>query len=83
MVKPISCDLHDYLEIACIYHYELKVTLRNGTSLVGIARTTLTLPSKEEVLQLDTHSEVTDVFMHELAQVDVLTARAKFQTLSF
>ncbi|MFU5691769.1 Rho-binding antiterminator, partial [Pseudomonas aeruginosa] len=27
---PIACDLHDYLEIACLYRYRLLLELEDG-----------------------------------------------------
>ena len=28
--RPIACDLHDYLEIACLYRYRLLLELEDG-----------------------------------------------------
>ena len=33
----LSCDLHDYIEIACMYQYSLKIVLRNGDMQLGKA----------------------------------------------
>mgnify|MGYP000812055152 FL=1 len=30
---PIDCDLHDYLEVACLYHYWLRIELTDGTCM--------------------------------------------------
>jgi Rho-binding antiterminator len=59
--KPIDCDLHDYVEIACLHHYRLLIELANGTHFNAKAVTTRTAASKEEFLVLEgneTHSEV-------------------------
>ncbi len=39
--RPINCGLYDYLEIACLYHYDLDIKLRDGTLLKCAAQTTL------------------------------------------
>ena len=31
--RPIPCDIHDYLEIACMANIELRLTLRSGETL--------------------------------------------------
>ena len=36
-MKYVSCDTHDYLEVACLYRYELDVTLHDGRQLRGRA----------------------------------------------
>jgi Rho-binding antiterminator len=35
MPKPtiIACALHDYIEIACLYGYQLKLELKNQQTL--------------------------------------------------
>jgi len=50
---PISCDLHDYLEIACLHRLLLQVELLDGEVFRAIALTTLSTARKEEFLRLD------------------------------
>lgn len=50
--QPLACDLYDYLEIACLYRYQLAIELVDGTQLQGQALTTETTASKEEFLIL-------------------------------
>lgn len=52
---PIDCDLHDYLEIACMYHYCLRIELTDGTYLDAKALTTCTTADKEEFLLVENH----------------------------
>ena len=33
--RPISCDLHDHLEIACLRRLRLRVELADGTQVHG------------------------------------------------
>ncbi|HKM97429.1 MAG TPA: Rho-binding antiterminator, partial [Buttiauxella sp.] len=28
--QPLNCDLHDYLEIACMSHYRLNIEISDG-----------------------------------------------------
>ncbi|MGQ7957130.1 Rho-binding antiterminator [Pseudomonas sp. SP16.1] len=50
--QPLACDLYDYVEIACLYRYQLSIELVDGTRLQGQALTTETTASKEEFLLL-------------------------------
>jgi Rho-binding antiterminator len=52
--QPLNCDLHDFLEIACMHGYRLQVELIEGPSFVARALDTRTAPSKEEFLVLQT-----------------------------
>lgn len=52
--QPLNCDLHDYLEIACLYGYTLDIELVDGQSLTARAITTRTAPTREEFLDVET-----------------------------
>ena len=62
MTKPIlNCNLHDYLEIACLFKIEVELLLLDGSSYIGIASTTrcdnteefLTFQSQENEKPID------------------------------
>lgn len=78
----ISCELHDYLEIACLYHYLVKITLKNGQVIEGKAIDTLTSPEKIEylIVQADNKQQIE---LNHLAKMQVLTANAKFKQVTF
>ncbi|WP_163391477.1 Rho-binding antiterminator [Enterovibrio norvegicus] len=44
----IACDIHDYIEITCLYRIRVALTLKNGQVLDGIGTTTKTesMPSE-------------------------------------
>ena len=35
--STIGCELYDYVELACMYHYKLRVRTTDGQSLEGTA----------------------------------------------
>ncbi|MDJ0760962.1 MAG: Rho-binding antiterminator [Woeseiaceae bacterium] len=35
--KTLGCELYDYVELACMYHYKLRVCTTDGQSLEGTA----------------------------------------------
>ncbi|NLU17774.1 Rho-binding antiterminator [Serratia liquefaciens] len=51
--RPIDCELHDYLEIACLYGYRLNVELVNGQCFQATALTTQTLENEGEFIYFD------------------------------
>lgn len=82
-MQPISCDLHDYLEIACLYGYDLRLQFLNGSVVEGQAVTTETAPGRVEHLVLLTGSARAAVPMHEIDSVTALTANGFFSILRF
>ncbi|WP_213999195.1 Rho-binding antiterminator [Arsukibacterium sp.] len=46
----LNCDLHDYVEIVCLYHYPLKLTLSSGEIVTGTADTTSYNDQRQECL---------------------------------
>jgi len=74
--KPMNCDLYDYLEIACMHGYRLKVELVDGQTFEGKPLTTRTAPSKEEFLLFA--DGLAEVRLDQLAAITPLDAGASF-----
>ncbi|SJM92666.1 Modulator of Rho-dependent transcription termination [Crenothrix polyspora] len=77
----ISCDLHDYIEIACLYGYQVKLTLKNQQSIEGKAVDIITA-DKREYLLID-NGEHQRIELTELAKMQVLTPNAQFTEMIF
>jgi Rho-binding antiterminator len=73
---PLNCDLYDYLEIACMHGYRLKVEMFDGTTFEATPLTTRTAASKEEFLQFA--DGVADVRMDQMLAITPLNAGASF-----
>lgn len=54
--QPIACQRYDYIEIACMHHYQLTVELLDGTVIQGQAINTK-IENKQEFLLLDVSSK--------------------------
>ncbi|MGR6873330.1 Rho-binding antiterminator [Pseudomonas sp. HK3] len=55
MKNIISCAQYDYFEIACMHHYEILLTLKNGRKLQGIAHNVKVIKkggTRKEILEL-------------------------------
>jgi Rho-binding antiterminator len=81
--KPIACDVHDYVEVACLFGYDLRLQLRDGSIVMGKAMTTITRPDKTEVLQLRQGDSLANIPLHEAVHADVLTPNARFDQIEF
>lgn len=79
--KSISCDLHDYLEIACMYHYQVKLQLKDNQSLEGKAVDVITI-DKCEYLVIDADQR-REIELTQLVKLQVLTPGAKFKEVRF
>ncbi|MGK9003459.1 Rho-binding antiterminator [Citrobacter europaeus] len=80
---PIDCDLHDYLEIACMYHYLLRIELTDSTCFDAKALTTCTTADKEEFLLVELHENEQKIRLDCLSSITALTPGASFSTVKF
>ncbi|MDM3274831.1 Rho-binding antiterminator [Citrobacter sp. Ce119] len=80
---PIDCDLHDYLEIACMYHYLLRIELTDSTCFDAKALTTCTTADKEEFLLVELHENEQKIRLDCLSSITALTPGASFSTVRF
>ena len=78
----ISCELHDYIEIACMYGYRVKLKFKDGQSLEGKAVDVITTAEKREFLVLDDgHKQ--QVELNQLVKMTTLTPNASFKEITF
>lgn len=76
--EPIECELHDYVEIACLYGYRLLIELVDGGSFQ--ARAVTTRNTKDEEFLVLAESEAQDeVRLDRLLAITALDEGAKFQ----
>ena len=78
----ISCDLHDYVEVACMYGYRLKLILKNDQVIEGKAIDIVNSPEKQECLVIDGDSR-RQIELTHLAKMEVLTPNARFHEVIF
>lgn len=76
--QPMACDLHDFLEIACLYRYQLRIELTDGGRFDAEALTTRTDPSKEEFLSVRDAAGVREIRLDTLHAITPLDAGAQF-----
>jgi Rho-binding antiterminator len=79
----ISCDLHDYVEVACLRHYRLELVLKGGEVLEGKALDVMTSPDKREFLVIDNGGQKQEVELTQLHKMIALTPNASFNEVEF
>jgi len=82
--QVISCELHDFVEVACMYGYRLKLTLKDNQIIEGKAIDIENSAEKRECLVIS-HDDNTrqHIDLTELTKMEVLTPNAKFQEVVF
>ncbi len=78
----ISCELHDYVEVVCMYGYQLKLTLKDGRIVEGKAVDIMSSPEKREYLMINNGTQQ-QVDLTELAKMEVLTPNTRFNQVIF
>lgn len=77
----IACDLHDYIEIACVYGYRVRLTLKNNHVIEGQAQTIVTEQKREFILL--NNAQTGKIALDDLAKLQVLTPNAQFHEVIF
>ena len=79
----INCAIHDYIEIACVFHYRIELTLLDGTSTRGRAQTTQTRAHKKEFLVLKSDAGEQYIDMDSIKSMQALTTNPHFDKIKF
>lgn len=79
----ISCELHDFLEIACLYGYRVKLTLKDHSVIEGKTLDLLITAEKREYFMIDNGHEHQNIESNQLSNIRVLTPNAKFKEVYF
>ncbi len=79
----ISCELHDYIEVACMYGYQIRLILKDQSTMEGKAKDILTDAEKREFMLLETESGSRQVELISLDKLQVLTPGARFTEVVF
>lgn len=77
----IAFDLHDYIEIACLYGYRVRLTLKDQRIVEGRALNVVTEERHEFLLVED--SPTGKIALDQLAKLQVITPNARFTEVIF
>ena len=79
----ITCNQHDYIEIACTYRFLVRITMKSGDNIEGIALDTGFNEKREESIKLEVDGKGTWVVLEQASRLDVLVENPHFKTVSF
>ncbi len=79
----ISCELHDFVEVACMYGYQLKLILKDQQTLEGKAIDIVNSADKGECLVIVNNDTKQQIALTQLAKMVVTTPNAKFSEVIF
>ena len=80
--ENISCELHDFIEVACMYGYQIQLALKDDQVIEGKAVDITTSKDKREYLIIKNEQEQ-QVELTQLTKLTVLTPNAQFKEVSF
>lgn len=75
---PLSCELYDYIELACLHRYQLLIELEDGRQLEARAMDTETDRNKEEFLLVHSEAGRERLRLDQIAAITPLTEGAYF-----
>ncbi|MFV8463375.1 Rho-binding antiterminator [Vibrio campbellii] len=79
----ISCSDYDYIEIVCMYRYPIKLTLRSGEQVEGVALDTQRNQDKEECIKLSVSGQEQLVVLTGITELEVCVDNPHFKQKSF
>lgn len=79
----ISCSDYDYIEIACMCRYPVKLTMKVGQPLEGIALDTARDEINNECLKLNVKETDILVILDEINKLEVLVENPHFSEVVF
>lgn len=79
----MTCDQHDYIELVCVYLYEVSLTLKNGEQVTGQALDTLYNDDREACLCLKQDEEIKLVVLDHISSMKACHNNPHFSAISF
>lgn len=79
----ISCDVHDYVEIACMFRLSITLIDKSGEAVSGIALDTQYDSNKNECLELAINNETVLIKLDSLISMIANQPNPHFKSVSF
>ncbi|WP_457749238.1 Rho-binding antiterminator [Sulfurimonas sp.] len=77
----ISCQHYDYIEIACMYHYTIKLTMKSGAVVEGKAVDTARDTNHQECIKIDVNNVKKLIVLDEIKILESTLKNPYFQTV--
>lgn len=80
--SPIQCQLYDYIEIACMRHYQLDIELTSAETISGKAITTK-IKDKQEFIVIETeNNEKQEIRLDLVTSIEPQDENAEFSRVA-
>lgn len=79
----ISCQLYDHIEIVCMYHYPITLTLKDGQQIQGDARDTTRNAEGDECIKIATMGAARLVILDHIETLTVNIDNPHFTLVNF
>jgi Rho-binding antiterminator len=79
----ISCNEHDYIEIVCMYHFPIKITMKSGEIIECTALDTHYNSAREECIKVNVKGTESEVMVGNISQLEVCIENPHFKQISF
>lgn len=79
----ISCNQHDYIEIVCMYHYPIKLTLKSGDTIEGTALDTQRNDQRDECIKIDMEGVEQLVVLEKIKMLEVTVENPHLRFVEF
>ena len=83
--RVIKCDIHDYVEIACLYSIPVKLRFKDGSHQIVTPLNTLIDKERYEVLEVRerNQADTQHLRMTTIASMSALSANPHFSIVEF
>tara|TARA_R110002167_G_scaffold37563_22_gene117689 strand:+ start:278 stop:526 length:249 start_codon:yes stop_codon:yes gene_type:complete len=79
----ISCDRHDYIEIACMYRYPIRITLKSKLTIDCMALDTKQNEQRDECILVVCNETKKLIILNDIETIEVLIDNPHFTLVSF
>jgi Rho-binding antiterminator len=79
----ITCDQHDYIEIACTFRYPIKLTMNSGIVIECIAIDTKLNENRVECIMVNLKEDASLIVLDEISKLEVCVDNPHFHTIYF
>ncbi|MFN0158046.1 MAG: Rho-binding antiterminator [Bacteroidota bacterium] len=79
----ISCSNYDFVEIACMHRYPIKLTMKTGVTLECIAVDTKNNEARQECIKVNVNGTETLVRLDSISKLEVCVENQHFKEIYF
>ncbi|MEG3755623.1 Rho-binding antiterminator [Psychromonas arctica] len=79
----LTCHQYDYIEIVCMYHYPVKISLKSGDIIEGVAVDTVRDQNKQECIKIDNNGQELVIVLDHIASLLVMVDNPHLKQINF